>query len=211
MAIVHHINHRNPHVSILALNLLQTLTSSLGHLFHLQIATKEFLNELVRRFPERPPPFPGPIMTRILEMIHEWKETICKESRWKEDLGNIKDMHRLLGYKGVSWAWFILGLDLFGLLGYRFRDNPRSNQQSQSVVAATANLKSPEELEEEDRAAQSAVSADHWIEGTLSDGPCKLETARTYSKRNASGFGRCAGAYEVALRRSKLIVVERLF
>ena len=104
MAIAHHINHRNPHVSILALNLLQTLVSSLGHLFHLQISTKEFLNELVRRFPERPPPFPGPIMTRILDMIHEWKETICKESRWKEDLGNIKDMHRLLGYKGLSHA-----------------------------------------------------------------------------------------------------------
>lgn len=101
MAIVHNINHRNPHVSILALNLLQTLVNSLGHLFHLQISTKEFLNELVRRFPERPPPFPGPIMTRILDMIHEWRETICKESRWKEDLGNIKDMHRLLGYKGL--------------------------------------------------------------------------------------------------------------
>jgi hypothetical protein len=101
MAVVHNINHRNPHVSILALNLLQTLVNSLGHLFHLQIATKEFLNELVRRFPERPPPFPGPIMTRILDLIHEWKESICKESRWKEDLGNIKDMHRLLGYKGL--------------------------------------------------------------------------------------------------------------
>ncbi|CAE6394447.1 unnamed protein product [Rhizoctonia solani] len=139
MAIVHNINHRNPHVSILALTLLQTLVNSLGHVFHLQIATKEFLNELVRRFPERPPPFPGPIMTRILDMIHEWRETICKESRWKEDLGNIKDMHRLLGYKG-----------------YRFRDVPRTSQQSQPAEA-TANLKSPEELEQEDREAQSAV------------------------------------------------------
>ena len=102
MAVVQHINHRNPHVSILAISLLHTLVQSVGYAFHLQIATKEFLNELVRRFPERPPPFPGPVMSRILDTIHDWKETICKESRWKEDLGNIRDMHRLLTFKGKS-------------------------------------------------------------------------------------------------------------
>ncbi|CAE6488598.1 unnamed protein product [Rhizoctonia solani] len=163
MAIVHNINHRNPHVSILALNLLQTLVNSLGHLFHLQIATKEFLNELVRRFPERPPPFPGPIMTRILDMIHEWKETICKESRWKEDLGNIKDMHRLLGYKG-----------------YRFRDAPRTSQQSQSSEA-TANLKSPEELEKEDRDAQSAKLQELIRRGTPRDLAAAQELMKSLS------------------------------
>ncbi|KAB5591381.1 hypothetical protein CTheo_5172 [Ceratobasidium theobromae] len=162
MATVHNINHRNPHVSILALNLLQTLVSSLGHLFHLQIATKEFLNELVRRFPERPPPFPGPIMTRILDMIHEWRETICKESRWKEDLGNIKDMHRLLGYKG-----------------YRFRE-ARSNQQSQSAEA-TANLKSPEELEQEDRDAQSAKLQELIRRGTPRDLAAAQELMKSLS------------------------------
>lgn len=104
MAVVNLINHRNPHVSMLALNLLQTLVQNCGYPFHLQISTKEFLNELVRRFPERPPPFPGPIMTRILELIHEWRETLCKESRWKDDLGNIRDMHRLLSFKGPS-SW----------------------------------------------------------------------------------------------------------
>ncbi|KAJ1304989.1 hypothetical protein OPQ81_000032 [Rhizoctonia solani] len=166
MAIVHNINHRNPHVSILALNLLQTLVNSLGHIFHLQIATKEFLNELVRRFPERPPPFPGPIMTRILDMIHEWRETICKESRWKEDLGNIKDMHRLLGYKG-----------------YRFRDVPRTNQQSQSAEA-TANLKSPEELEQEDREAQSAKLQELIRRGTPRDLAAAQELMKTLSGAN---------------------------
>ncbi|CAE6349092.1 unnamed protein product [Rhizoctonia solani] len=166
MAIAHNINHRNPHVSILALNLLQTLVNSLGHLFHLQIATKEFLNELVRRFPERPPPFPGPIMTRILDMIHEWKETICKESRWKEDLGNIKDMHRLLGYKG-----------------YRFRDAPRANQHSQSSEA-TANLKSPEELEQEDRDAQSAKLQELIRRGTPRDLAAAQELMKSLSGAN---------------------------
>ncbi|GAB1521072.1 ARF-binding protein [Rhizoctonia solani] len=166
MAIVHNINHRNPHVSILALNLLQTLVNSLGHLFHLQIATKEFLNELVRRFPERPPPFPGPIMTRILDLIHEWRETICKESRWKEDLGNIKDMHRLLGYKG-----------------YRFRDAPRTTQNLQPTEA-TANLKSPEELEQEDRDAQSAKLQELIRRGTPRDLAAAQELMKSLSGAN---------------------------
>lgn len=101
MTIARIVNHRNPHVSILALNLLQTLVDSCGYPFHLQIGTKEFLNELVRRFPERPPPFPGPVMSRILELIHTWREGLCKESRFKEDLANIRDMHRLLSFKGA--------------------------------------------------------------------------------------------------------------
>ena len=111
-------NHRNPHVAILALALLDTLVQSCGYPFHLQISTKEFLNELVRRFPERPPPFPGPVMSRILDLIHRWKEGICTESRWKEDLGNIRDMHRLLTFKG-----------------YRFRDLSR---QTNAATTATA-------------------------------------------------------------------------
>ena len=100
MTIARLVNHRNPHVSVLALTLLQTLVQSCGYPFHLQISTKEFLNELVRRFPERPPPFPGPVMSRILDIIHTWREGICRESRFKEDFGNIRDMHRLLSFKG---------------------------------------------------------------------------------------------------------------
>ena len=117
MTIAQLVNHRNPHVAMLALALLDTLVQSCGYPFHLQIATKEFLNELVRRFPERPPPYPGPVMSRILELIHGWKEGICVESRWKEDLGNIRDMHRLLTFKG-----------------YRFREIPRP--QSAATLAS---------------------------------------------------------------------------
>jgi hypothetical protein len=111
-------NHRNPHIAILALALLDTLIQSCGYPFHLQIATKEFLNELVRRFPERPPPFPGPVMSRVLELIQRWKEGICAESRWKEDLGNIRDMHRLLTFKG-----------------YRFREQPRRVEAPTTMVS----------------------------------------------------------------------------
>jgi len=136
MATVRMINHRNPHVSILALALLDSLVQACGYPFHLQISTKEFLNEMVRRFPERPPPFPGPVMARILETIHAWKVGICVESRWKEDLGNIRDMHKLLTFKG-----------------YRFRDAPA---QQAAVQASTSSLKSPDELEADDRDAQAA-------------------------------------------------------
>lgn len=101
--IVRLVNNRNPHISILALALLETLVQSCGYRFHLQVSTKEFLNELVRRFPERPPPFPGPVMSKILDLIHTWKETICVESRFRDDFGNIRDMHRLLTFKGYRF------------------------------------------------------------------------------------------------------------
>jgi len=70
---------------------------------HLQISTKEFLNELVRRFPERPPALAPPPMAKILSLIHEWKSTICVTSKHKEDLVHIRDMHRLLSYKGYRF------------------------------------------------------------------------------------------------------------
>ena len=120
MSIARIVNNRNPHISLLALSLLETLVAQCGYPFHLQIATKEFLNEIVRRFPERPPPFPGPVMTKILELIKSWTQTICVDSRWKEDLGNIRDMYRLLTFKG-----------------YRFRDVGVPNS-AQSVVASTS-------------------------------------------------------------------------
>lgn len=82
--------------------LLDILVKNCGYPFHLQISTKEFLNELVRRFPERPPTFPPPPMKKILELVHEWKNTICVTSKHKEDLVHIRDMHRLLSYKGAS-------------------------------------------------------------------------------------------------------------
>lgn len=40
------------------------------------------------------------VQHRILESIEEWRQTICQTSRYKEDLGYIRDMHRLLLYKG---------------------------------------------------------------------------------------------------------------
>ncbi|GAA5899502.1 hypothetical protein JCM8208_000576 [Rhodotorula glutinis] len=134
--VVRLVNHRNTHVAMLALHLLDILVKNCGYPFHLQISTKEFLNELVRRFPERPPTFPPPPMKKILELVHEWKSTICTSSKRKEDLVHIRDMHRLLSYKG-----------------YRF---PNVDRRAAQVLNPTENLQTPGELEEEDREAQAA-------------------------------------------------------
>ncbi|KAG6908648.1 hypothetical protein DXG01_003826 [Tephrocybe rancida] len=156
-------NHRNPHIAILALALLDSLVKQCGYPFHLQVSTKEFLNELVRRFPERPPPFPGPVMSRILDLIKTWKDGICVESRWREDLGNIRDMHRLLVFKG-----------------YRFRDANRH----QANLDAAANLKSAEELEEEDREAQSAKLQELIRRGTPRDLAAAQELMKSLAGAN---------------------------
>lgn len=100
VAIVNYINHRNANVALLALSLLDICVKNCGYPFQLQVGTKEFLNELVRRFPERPPARASRVQMKILEAIEEWKSTICQTSRYKEDLGFIRDMHRLLSFKG---------------------------------------------------------------------------------------------------------------
>ncbi|ORZ20113.1 VHS domain-domain-containing protein [Lobosporangium transversale] len=131
--IVRLVNHKNVHVGMLALALLDNCVKSCGYPFHLQIATKEFLNALVRKFPERPLTVPTPVQSRILELIQEWYMTLCKTSRYKEDLVHIRDMHRLLSFKG-----------------YRF---PQARKTTMSPVEI---LKSPSELKAENRIAQAA-------------------------------------------------------
>ncbi|KAI0330289.1 VHS-domain-containing protein [Cubamyces sp. BRFM 1775] len=190
MLIARLVNHRNPHVAMLALALLETLVQSCGYPFHLQIATKEFLNELVRRFPERPPPFPGPVMQKILDLIHSWKEGICVESRFKDDLGNIRDMHRLLTFKG-----------------YRFRELPR-----QPAVATASNLKSAEELEAEDREAQEAKLQELIRRGTPRDLAAAQELMKTLAGANpdAKPDYRTQALNELNKLESKVILLNEI-
>ncbi|CRJ79649.1 hypothetical protein BN1708_000065 [Verticillium longisporum] len=136
VSIVSYINHRNPSVALLALHLLDICVKNCGYPFHLQISTKEFLNELVRRFPERPPLRATRVQMKILEAIEEWRSTICETSRYKEDLGFIRDMHRLLSYKGYTF--------------------PEVRRDDAAVLNPSDNLKSAEEMEEEEKEAQSA-------------------------------------------------------
>ncbi|EPE05247.1 vhs domain-containing protein [Ophiostoma piceae UAMH 11346] len=148
-SIVGYINHRNPNVALLALNLLDICVKNCGYPFHLQISTKEFLNELVRRFPERPPPRATRVQTKILGAIEEWRGTICDTSRYKEDLGFIRDMHRLLSYKGYTF--------------------PEVRREDAAVLNPSDNLKSVEEMEEEEREAQSAKLQELIRRGTPED------------------------------------------
>ncbi|KAF2738244.1 ADP-ribosylation factor-binding protein GGA1 [Polyplosphaeria fusca] len=190
VSIVHFINHRNPNVSLLALNLLDICVKNCGYPFHLQISTKEFLNELVRRFPERPPVHSSRVQSRILELIEEWRQTICLTSRHKEDLGFIRDMHRLLSYKG-----------------YMF---PEIRQEDAAVLNPSDNLRSAEEMEEEEKEAQSAKLQELIRRG----GPQDLQEANKlmkvmagYDNRNKTDW-RAKAAEEVSRIQQKARLLE---
>ncbi|PKX94607.1 VHS domain protein [Aspergillus novofumigatus IBT 16806] len=190
--IVRLINSRNQNVALLALALLDMCVKNCGYPFHLQVSTKEFLNELVRRFPERPPMQPSRVQHRILESIEEWRQTICQTSRYKEDLGHIRDMHRLLLYKG-----------------YMF---PEIRHEDAAVLNPSDNLRSAEEMEEEEREAQSAKLQELIRRGT----PADLQEANRLMKVMA-GFDtrhktdyRAKAAEEVAKVQQKAKILEEM-
>ena len=192
VALVHKINSLNPVTSLLAIALLDMLVKNCGYPFHLQIATKEFLNELVRRFPERPPPRPSRVQFRILELLEQWKQTLCETSRYKDDMGYIRDMHRLLHYKGY--------------------DFPQINESVADVLNPNNGLKSASEMEEEDRVAHSAKLQELIRRGT----PADLAEANRLMKVMA-GFDqhkidyRAKAAAEVdQIRRKAALLAEML-
>ncbi|KAJ3288008.1 hypothetical protein HDU79_005163 [Rhizoclosmatium sp. JEL0117] len=149
---------RHETVALNALGLLDMLVKNCGYPFHLIIASKEFLNELVKRFPEKPTTG-NVIQIRILELIQQWNSTLCVHSRYREDFKHITDMYRLLSYKG-----------------YRF---PGVSTDSAAVLTApTTMLKSEEEMEEEDRVAQGAKLQELLRLGT----PAALEQANELMK-----------------------------
>lgn len=147
--IVKLVNSRNSHVSILAMAVLDICVKNCGYPFHLQISRKDFLNELVRKFPEKPPLHFSRTQMLILEAIEEWRQTICKTSRYKDDLGYIRDMHRLLSYKG-----------------YMF---PEINKDDAAVLNPSDTLKSAQELEQEERDVQAAKLQELIRRGTPAD------------------------------------------
>ncbi|KAF8475680.1 VHS domain-containing protein [Kalaharituber pfeilii] len=192
VAIVNHINSRNPNVSLLALALLDICVKNCGYPFHLQISTKDFLNELVKRFPERPPIRPSRVQLKILEAIEEWRWTICETSRYKEDLGFIRDMHRLLSYKG-----------------YQF---PEVRREDAAVLNPSDSLKSPEEMEEEERAAQSAKLQELIRRGTpadLQEANQLMKIMTGYDTRNKTDY-RAEAAKELAKLKQKAKLLEEM-
>ncbi|KAL7620083.1 ARF-binding protein [Parahypoxylon ruwenzoriense] len=190
VAIVNYINSRNPNVSLLALSLLDICVKNCGYPFHLQISTKEFLNELVRRFPERPPIRYTKVQSKVLEAIEEWRSTICETSRYKEDLGFIRDMHRLLSYKG-----------------YHF---PEVRRDDAAVLNPSDNLKSAEEMEEEEREAQSAKLQELIRRGTpedLQEANRLMKIMAGYDTRSKTDY-RAKAAEEVGKIQAKARLLE---
>ncbi|KAJ5679039.1 hypothetical protein N7462_007283 [Penicillium macrosclerotiorum] len=190
--IVHLINSRNQNVALLALALLDICVKNCGYPFHLQISTKEFLNELVRRFPERPPMRPSRVQHRILESIEEWRQTICQTSRYKEDLGFIRDMHRLLLYKGYAF--------------------PEVRSEDAAVLNPSDNLRSAEEMEEEDKEAQSAKLQELIRRGTpadLQEANRLMKVMAGYDNRHKTDY-RAKAAEEVAKVQQKAKILEEM-
>ncbi|KAL1622214.1 ARF-binding protein [Neofusicoccum ribis] len=190
MEIVKFVNSRNPNVSLLALNLLDICVKNCGYPFHLQISTKEFLNELVRRFPERPPVHSSRVQNRILELIEEWRSTICMTSRYKEDLGFIRDMHRLLSYKGYTF--------------------PEIRREDAAVLNPSDNLRSPEEMEQEEREAQSAKLQELIRRGTphdLQEANRLMKVMAGFDTRNKTDY-RAKAAEEVGKIQQKAKLLE---
>ncbi|KAG0663640.1 hypothetical protein C6P44_001646 [Monosporozyma unispora] len=135
-AIVKLINNRDTHTAVFALALLDVLVKNCGYPIHLQISRKEFLNQLVKRFPEHPPLRYSKVQKLILTAIEEWYQTICKHATYKDDLNFIKDMRRLLKYKG-----------------YLF---PRIQAADLAVMRPTDQLKTASEIQKEQEIAQAA-------------------------------------------------------
>ncbi|KAJ5444051.1 ADP-ribosylation factor-binding protein GGA2 [Penicillium daleae] len=194
--IVHLINARNQNIALLALALLDICVKNCGYPFHLQISTKEFLNELVRRFPERPPMRPSRVQHRILESIEEWRQTICQTSRYKEDLGFIRDMHRLLLYKGYAF--------------------PEVRREDAAVLNPSdfinQNLRSAEEMEEEEKEAQSAKLQELIRRGTpadLQEANRLMKVMAGYDNRHKTDY-RAKAAEEVAKVQQKAKILEEM-
>ncbi|EGV66695.1 ARF-binding protein [Yamadazyma tenuis] len=136
ITVVKLISQKDPQTSELALSLLDNLVKNCGYPFHLQVSRKEFLNELVKRFPERPPLRYTRVQRLILAQIEEWYQTICKTSKYKEDFGYIKNMHTLLSHKGYIF--------------------PEVKVEDAAVLNPADTLKSFEELQKEEEVVNSA-------------------------------------------------------
>ncbi|KAL9096314.1 MAG: hypothetical protein Q9165_001311 [Trypethelium subeluteriae] len=153
-------------------------------------ATKEFLNELVRRFPERPQIRSTRAQNKILELIEEWRQTICQTSKYKEDLGYIRDMHRLLSFKGYVF--------------------PEVRPDDAAVLNPSDNLRSAEEMEEEERAAQSAKLQELIRRGSphdLQEANKLMKVMAGYDNRHKTDY-RAKAAEEVLKIQEKARLLE---
>jgi ADP-ribosylation factor-binding protein GGA len=70
----------------MALDLLDACVKHCGYPFHLQIATPEFLDQYVKKFPKLPPDHIFMTEQRMIENIEKWRLAVCEKSKYPEDL-----------------------------------------------------------------------------------------------------------------------------
>ncbi|KAI7879994.1 hypothetical protein K492DRAFT_237568 [Lichtheimia hyalospora FSU 10163] len=209
VGIVRYVNSKNKAEALLALTLLDLCVKKCGYPFQLQIASKEFLNALVQMFPATARRskttdwahfdsvihgYAGedPVMERILYMIREWKIALVDRLGYRDDFANINSMYRLLRQRG-----------------YQF---PEIRESSISALTSNSVLRTPEELEEQDRVRLSAKLQEHIRRGTkedlkLADVIMKLLTG--YEQRDKPDYKQ-KFADQIRGIRSKAIVLYEL-
>ncbi|KAL9036248.1 MAG: hypothetical protein Q9214_006220 [Letrouitia sp. 1 TL-2023] len=127
---------------------------------------------------------------KILEAIEEWRMTICQTSRYKEDLGFIRDMHRLLSHKG-----------------YMF---PEVRREDAAVLNPSDNLQSADEMEEEEKTAQSAKLQELIRRGRpedLQEANRLMKVMAGYDTKNKTDY-RAKAAEEVSKIQQKAKLLE---
>jgi len=143
------INCRDLHTALFAIALLDVLVKNCGYPVHLQISRKEFLNELVRRFPDHPPVHYSNVQKLILTAIEEWYQTIAKHGENKKDMTYIRDMHRLLKFKGYNF--------------------PKIDPRDLAVLKPKRQLKTTKEIQREQDIKQAAKLEELIRRGTPED------------------------------------------
>lgn len=136
ITLVQLVNSRDTHTAVLAVSILNVLVRNCGYPVHLQVSRKEFLNQLVRRFPEHPSPHYSQLQRLILHAIEEWYQTFAKHGEYKREMSYIRDMHRLLSYKGYAF--------------------PKLDQKDLAVLQPKKELKTVRDIQKEQDIKQAA-------------------------------------------------------
>ena len=92
----------------------------------------------------------NPVIEKILELLQLWSITICAKTKYKDDLANIKEMIRLLSYKGYMFPTI-------------------SPQDAVGFSFVEVNIKSKEEMEKEEHEAMGVKLKELLRRGTPKD------------------------------------------
>ncbi|EPY54181.1 localized Arf binding gamma-adaptin [Schizosaccharomyces cryophilus OY26] len=188
--ILKRINSANPTVTYLALNLLDICVKNCGFPFHLQIASQEFLNGFVSRFPKYPLPHMNKIQKKILEMLEEWNYMLCKNNRHSQEFSRIHDLRELMSFQG-----------------YKF---PKVDKDSIAVMNPSNDLRSAHELAMEDLEAHKAKLQELLRRGTpmdLAEANALMKVIAGYDQDNTEDYSALASA-EIESIKAKAFRVQ---